>query len=262
MPLRELESWPDEVRRCVRGLIALSNFSVGWSAYTPREIADAVAAALVSVLDCEFVYVLLRGAPEYPVVETLRTSLAREADQVVQIRSGLRRWLNAGSGEPSIEVVGVYGARPVRVVATPVSVIRDSLIVVGALREGFPTGAEQLLIDIAANNANLALQRWSAEATGRRFSELVARSSDFISVFSLDGKPVYINPAGLACLGFFEVEQTRNLLMRDFFDPTVSDRVKQEILPTVLDEGRWTGGAIPPLRFRYTHPIHARYIPH
>jgi signal transduction histidine kinase/PAS domain-containing protein len=241
MPLRELESCPDEVRRCVRGLVVLSNLSVVWLAHAPREIADAIAAALISVLDCEFVYVSLRGAPEYPVVETLRTSLAREADQTTQIRSALRRWLSAGSAEPSIEAFGVFGARPVRVVATPVGLISDSFIVVGALHEGFPAGADQLFIDIAANNAAMALQRWSAEASGRRFFELVARSSDFISLVSLEGRPVYINPSGLARLGLFEMKQTRGLLVSDFFDPMERGRFKKKILPTVLREGRWTG---------------------
>jgi hypothetical protein len=61
----EALSDPQGLRRCIRGLVALSTLPATWKSYDPRRIAESVAAALVSILDADFVYVALpHGADE------------------------------------------------------------------------------------------------------------------------------------------------------------------------------------------------------
>jgi signal transduction histidine kinase len=50
MPWVEKLSDPDELRRCIRDLVALSTLPAIWETYDSRQIADSVTAALFSVL--------------------------------------------------------------------------------------------------------------------------------------------------------------------------------------------------------------------
>ena len=57
MPWVESLSDPDDLRRCVRDLVALSMLPATWKDYNPNQIADSVAAAFLAVVDADFVYV-------------------------------------------------------------------------------------------------------------------------------------------------------------------------------------------------------------
>ena len=63
-----------ELRSIVRDLIALTTLSAIWKAYDPQQIADSVAAALLTMLDPEVVYVSLPGEREEAVIEITRTA--------------------------------------------------------------------------------------------------------------------------------------------------------------------------------------------
>jgi hypothetical protein len=62
-----------ELRHGIRDLAALSTLPGAWNSCDPERIADSIAAALVTMLDAEFVYVSLRGRQDMPVVEVTRT---------------------------------------------------------------------------------------------------------------------------------------------------------------------------------------------
>src|SRR5918995_6263737 len=74
MPWIEALSNPQELRRCLRELIALSALPAAWKSYDPHQIAGSVAAALVSMLDAKFVYIVLPARRDQPVVEITCTS--------------------------------------------------------------------------------------------------------------------------------------------------------------------------------------------
>ena len=70
---------PDELRRCIRDLVALSTLPAAWQKYDMRQIGDSIVAALISMLDADFVFVmhfpasgdqfiteLARSSPRYP----------------------------------------------------------------------------------------------------------------------------------------------------------------------------------------------------
>jgi PAS domain S-box-containing protein len=83
-------------------------------------------------------------------------------------------------------------------------------------------------------------ERKQTERERERFASIVRRSSDMIGIATLDGQPLYINDAGRRMVGFAgEIEQMQ---IGDFFAPGDRDRVLYELLPLVLEGGRWSSG--------------------
>src|SRR6266404_4100744 len=59
MPWTEQLANPDELRRCISDLVALSTLPAAWRNYDMRQIGDSIVAALVSMLDADFVFIAL-----------------------------------------------------------------------------------------------------------------------------------------------------------------------------------------------------------
>jgi PAS domain S-box-containing protein len=155
---------PTELRRCIRDLLALSTLPAILKTFDPRGIADSVAEALSSMLDSDFVYILLPGKHEDPVIEIARSGKRIAADSLTAIREALRDVSRSPSSEQVLTVSNPIGDGVVRIVSAPIGFGNDAIIVVGSRRSGFPTAAQRLLLGIAANEATIALQRWQAEA--------------------------------------------------------------------------------------------------
>jgi PAS domain S-box-containing protein len=167
MPRAEALSDPTELRRCIRDLLALSALPAILKRYDPHQIADSVAAALVSMLDSEFVCISLRGKRDDPVIEIARSDKRGAADSLGAIRAALREILLAPSSEQTLVVANPIGEGTVSIAVAPIGFSGDAVIVVGSRRSDFPTAAERLLLGIAANEATIALQRWQAETEER-----------------------------------------------------------------------------------------------
>ena len=73
MPSVEALNDPRELRRCVRDLVALSTLPAIWKNYDPQQIADSVAAALVSMLNADFVHVALPGHRDVSLPQTQKS---------------------------------------------------------------------------------------------------------------------------------------------------------------------------------------------
>ena len=78
-------------------------------------------------------------------------------------------------------------------------------------------------------------------ADKHRFVSLIERSSDFIGIATIDGSAQYIDPAGLKHVGLSGIEQTSPLTILDFVVPKERRRVRDELLPIVMQDGRWVG---------------------
>ena len=167
MPRVEALSDPTELRRCMRDLLALSALPAILKSYDPRQIADSVAATLVSMLDSEFAYISLRGTRDGPLIEIARTARQSAADPLDAIRAVLPEILLPPFPEPRLAVANPVGGGTASIAVAPIGFGGDAVIVVGSRRPDFPTAAERLLLGIAANEATIALQRWQAEAEER-----------------------------------------------------------------------------------------------
>ncbi|HET7131689.1 MAG TPA: PAS domain S-box protein, partial [Gammaproteobacteria bacterium] len=95
--------------------------------------------------------------------------------------------------------------------------------------DGKVVGASKMVIDIDA--------RKHAEADRERFATLIENSIDFVGICDLDGVPIFINHAGLEMVGLDSLEQARGVRVWDFFFPEDEPRIRDELFPTVLEQG-------------------------
>ena len=84
-------------------------------------------------------------------------------------------------------------------------------------------------------------ERKKAEEEVQKLVALIERSFDFIGIATLQGKPLYINPAGLDLVGLPSLEAAKNQQVIDFFLPKDQAQVQQELIPQVLQQGYWQG---------------------
>ena len=242
-----------ELRHSIRDLVALSTLPAIWKAYDPQQIADSVAAALLTMLDSEIVCVSLPRERKESGIEITRTGgISAESDSA--IRAALRGWLRNGPSNQAASVVPL-GESTLFLACSPIGFGSNAILVAGSRRSDFPSEAQRLLLGVAANEATIALQRWHAETDQRRFVALVENSSDFIGVAGPDGMPQYINAAGLRLVGLGGLADATRLHVLDFLMPKEVALVRDELWPRVMRDGRWvgeldfrhfkTGGAIP-----------------
>lgn len=70
---------------------------------------------------------------------------------------------------------------------------------------------------------------------------LVENSNDLIMVSNLEGNVTYINESGVRLLGLSNKAAAVTKSMKDFFEPSFFNQVKDVIIPELLREGKWTG---------------------
>jgi PAS domain S-box-containing protein len=229
-----------ELRRCIRDLVALSTLPAIWTNYNPRQVADSIAAALLSMLAADFVYIMLPSSKGEPSTETIHVKTSIGSDVGKTILAVLRdMWL--GRCEQTGVIANPFDGGVIRVASAPLGFRGDAVIVAGSREPNFPTDVQRILLNIGANGTIIALQRWNAETAQERFVSLVERSSDFIGVANLDGTPYYLNPAGLKLVGLATIEELSRLHILDFLVPEDRTRAREECWPTVKRVGRWRG---------------------
>src|ERR1700716_2352379 len=90
MPWVESLTDPQELRRCIRDLVALSTLPSIWTSYNPQQIADSIAAALLSMLAADFVYISLPSGEREQITETIRVGKAIASNSGKIILTALR----------------------------------------------------------------------------------------------------------------------------------------------------------------------------
>lgn len=240
MPWVDELSEPQELRRCIRDLVALSTLPAIWKDYDTRQIADSVAAAMLSMLNADVICVSVPGLRDEAAAEVVRTSQtvsSRPSGHVERILRGAWR----GSREQISAIDNPLGRGTLRIAAAPMGFGGNARIVAGSLNPQFPSETHRLLLGIAANQATLAMQRRQAEAEQRRLVSVIERSSEFIGFADLEGTPQYVNKAALDLLGLSDTEEVQRLSIFDFMAPHERTRALHEALPMVMGTGRWLG---------------------
>ncbi|MBD2580192.1 PAS domain S-box protein [Oscillatoria sp. FACHB-1406] len=84
-------------------------------------------------------------------------------------------------------------------------------------------------------------KRKQIEEELQKLAALVANSSDAIGIISLDGEPIFLNPASLRLIGLktLEVAQSKHFL--DFFPEADRLFLQEQIFPKVFEKGYWQG---------------------
>jgi PAS domain S-box-containing protein len=233
--LRDIEA----LQGCIRDLVALSTLPGLWKTSGPQQIAESVAAALVSMLGSDFVHISLPGEQGEAGVEITRTGDNASSESADGLHKALLPWLAqrpVDTPDTSLSLGGVT----FRVTCASIG-FGGAVLVAGSRQSDFPSEVQRLLLGIAAHDVNLALQRWHAETEERRFVQLVENSADFIAFSGLDGTPRYINAAGLQLVGLLGMEEVSGIDVFDFLMPEERMRVRDELLPRVMQDGRWVG---------------------
>jgi PAS domain S-box-containing protein len=227
---------PQELRRCIRDLTALSALPVIWRTYEPHQIAESASAAMLSLIDCEFVHVSL---PDQEI-EVARVGPGVDPDSAAGIAAALRgRLPRQPDGQTAISVLLKKGT--VQFAFAPIGFGDNAVLVAACRRTGFPTEVQRLLLYTCTNYMTLELERWDAEVRQLRFVALVERSSDLIGFASLDGTTQYLNPAGLEFMGLSHLDERRRPNVFDSVHPEDRARVRSELWPVMMQEGRWVG---------------------
>ena len=239
MPLTEPLANSSELRRCIRDLVALSTLPAGWQNCDMRQIGSSIVAALISMLDADFVFIALPGHGNQPITELARSNLTPES--LNHVRKMLQR-ANAtlDSGQEFI-CTDASGDRDLHVVTAPIGFGSDAILAAGSVRDTFPTKTEKLLLNTGANQAAIAFQQWLGDAEKKRFTALVQRTTDFVGITSLRGQFQYVNPSGLESVGLTTLDDALRLHMLDFILPRDRKTIQDELWPLVLSTGRWQG---------------------
>jgi signal transduction histidine kinase len=239
MPWTEPLASSNELRRCIRDLVALSTLPAAWQNYDMRQMGNSIVSALVSMLDADFVFIALRGQDNQLITELAHSNLTLEG--LKHIRTLLRREnATLGSGQEFI-FANASGDHDMHVVTAAIGFGSDGVLAAGSARGTFPTKTEKLLLNTGANHAAIAFQQWLGDAEKRRFTALVQRTTDFVGITSLGGQFQYINPSGIVSVGLATLEDALRLHVLDFVLPQDRKTVENELWPLVLSAGRWKG---------------------
>jgi PAS domain-containing protein len=226
MPWTEPPANSNELRRCIRDLVALSALPGGWQNYDMRQIGGSIVAALMSILDADFVFIALPGEGNQLISELARNKLTPES--LKHVRTMLqRKSALLGSGQEF--VFGDASGGGLHVATAPIGFGDDARLAAGCFRDNFPTRTERLLLNTGANQAAIAFQQWLGDAEKRRFTAIVQRTTDFIGIASLNGQIQYINPAGLELVGLDALDHALRLHVLDFVSRQDRTTVQREI---------------------------------
>lgn len=80
-----------------------------------------------------------------------------------------------------------------------------------------------------------------ARENEQKLLTLVENSVDLMSILELDGRNSYINKAGKHLLGIDEQEDVSQIPITDLHTPAQFEFVNTEIIPSVMQTGRWAG---------------------
>ena len=79
--------------------------------------------------------------------------------------------------------------------------------------------------------------RRRAEEDRRSFVAVIENSTDFIGMCDPNGKPFFVNRAGLKMVGLRDIDEARQHSVWDFFFPEDHGTIRNEFFPAVLEKG-------------------------
>ncbi|HMI98173.1 MAG TPA: ATP-binding protein [Micropepsaceae bacterium] len=253
MPWTEPLADPDDLRCCIRDLVALSTLPAAWRNYDMRQIGDSIVAALITMLAADFIFMALPSHGDQ-FTELVRSDPTLTPASLDHVRAILQREKATLGGEQEFIVADASSGRNLHVATAPIGLSGDAMVAAGSSRSTFPTRTEKLLLNTGANQAAIAFQQWLGDADKRRFTTLVQRSTDVVGIASLGGHIQYVNPAGLQSLGFATLDDALRLHVLDLVSRRDRPAVRNEVWPLVLRTGRWMG-ELDLMHFRSKTPI-------
>ncbi|HSA80855.1 MAG TPA: ATP-binding protein, partial [Geminicoccaceae bacterium] len=162
---------PQELRRSLRDLVAVSMLPATWVHHDAEEIAHSVAEVLIRMLDLEFASVALQWGGAEQAIQVVRVRGGAAPARAAAVRHALTTWLAQPPPGDVLTTADPGGTGSVRLVFSPIAVADKGTLVTASRRSDFPTAAQRLLLGVAANQAAIAIRRWQAEQALQRLND-------------------------------------------------------------------------------------------
>ena len=161
---------PQELRRSLRDLVAVSVLPAVWRDYNPEQIAESLTEVLVRMLGLEFAYMSVRWGDD-PAVRVARARDRAAPDPTASIRDALGGWRDRYAPSEVVTLANPLGAGSVRLAFVPIAAGEDASLVAASCAADFPSATQRLLLEVTANQAAIAMRRWQAEHALQRLNE-------------------------------------------------------------------------------------------
>ncbi|HEX6113651.1 MAG TPA: ATP-binding protein [Geminicoccaceae bacterium] len=161
---------PQELRRSLRELVAVSMLPAIWREYDAHQIAESVTEVLIRMLGLEFALVAVRFRRDDPVC-IARTRDWNAPDPTAAICDALGHWLDRYPPSDAVTLGNPVGSGAVRVAFVPVAAGDHALLAAASGATGFPSATQRLLLEVTGNQAAIAIRRWQAEHALQRLNE-------------------------------------------------------------------------------------------
>jgi two-component system, NtrC family, sensor kinase len=182
--------------------------------------------------------------------EPLRFTLTRNfAERLARERKvSVRHLLAQAGGPPPTAIFGTSGQALAVSFVGPEGLV--AILAVGGARPREFTAVEERLLLALADHAAVAVE--NARLYRRLRQELEARerltaildvTTDLVAISDLSARLLYLNGAGQSLLGL-TAEESLGLPIAGLVPERLRPVVQDEILPTLLRDGRWTGEAV------------------
>ncbi len=123
------------------------------------------------MLDLEFAYLALSWREDQPGLEVARTRRRVPGKPAAAVRKALGASFGRPAPSEAVELANPVGSGPVRIVFHPVAAGAEAMLVTGSPRADFPTAGQELLLKVAANQAEIAIRRGQPEQALQRLNE-------------------------------------------------------------------------------------------
>jgi signal transduction histidine kinase len=170
------------LRRQVRDMAALLALPAMWRSAEPVQVVSSLAEVVVGLLRVDVAYARCVDPAERMIVDAMRpVGFVPPAE--------IDAWLGVAGGAPLIVAPLPANGGDIRLASVcPGRTAQEWCIVAGASREDFPTPQERFLLQVAADQAALSVEKAlliAAERRARTAAEEANRAkSDFLAVMS------------------------------------------------------------------------------
>jgi two-component sensor histidine kinase len=158
------------LRRRIRDVVALSTLPAIWGNADARQIAERTAEVLLGMLHLEFAAVVLTGRPP---IQIIRLRGGDMPNWEIWLRNLLASRPMPRAVKEVFESSGPGGAT-LRVSCVSMGLGKEGTLITASATPDYPTDTERLLLDVAANQAALALRRWRSEEALRENNRTLA----------------------------------------------------------------------------------------
>src|SRR5262244_719158 len=197
-----------QLKACVNNLTSLLALPAIWTGHDPSRVTTTLLDVIVEMLDLDFAYVRVRNVAGGSPMEEIRLAHGDREASVQEIGHALAPYLTLGSRQASPRIPNPIAEGTASIAVFGVGIQdRAGVFVAGSRRSEFPTEIERLLLQVATNQAAIALQQnWVEE----RFRTMADSIPEVIWITALEPERVlYRSPSfeqvwGLSVAGLYQ----------------------------------------------------------